>query len=70
MYAARGTCCELAGAGIDSNGLQFDLIVDIDCLQDVVRPVEDDERVAGYVCLPKALLAYVCGAKVLQKVVR
>jgi hypothetical protein len=45
---------ELAGALIDCDSLKLELFVDVDGLQDVVRSVEDDERIARDVDLYSA----------------
>jgi hypothetical protein len=48
---SRRAYCELAGALIDRDCLELELLVDVDGLQDVVRSIEDNERIAGYVDL-------------------
>jgi hypothetical protein len=51
VYVSRRTRCEFAGGRIERDCLELRLLVDVDGLEDVIRPVEDYERVAGYVGL-------------------
>jgi len=51
VYVSRRACRELAGAFVECDCLELRLLVDIDGLEDVVRPIENYERVAGYIGL-------------------
>ena len=46
VYVLRRTHCDFSDAEIDCDGLQLRFLVDVDGLDDMVRPVEYYERVS------------------------
>jgi hypothetical protein len=51
--ASPRACCEFAGAFVDRDCLELEFLVDVDGLEDVVRSIEDNERIARDVDLYK-----------------
>jgi hypothetical protein len=47
----RRTCREFTGCFVDRDCFELEFFVNVDCLEDVVGSVENDERVAGDVDL-------------------
>ena len=58
VYVLCGAYCKLAGAHVERDRLQVEFLVDIDSLNDVVGPVENYKRVAGYVSLCGACISF------------
>lgn len=61
VYVARRADCNLAGALIERDGFELRLFVDIDGLDDMVRRIEDYERIARDVGLQRAQSAMYFG---------
>jgi hypothetical protein len=53
-----GAYCKLAGAHVERDCLQVEFLVDIDSLKDVIGPVENYKRIAGYVSLSGAYISF------------
>jgi hypothetical protein len=47
VYVSRRAYRDLAGAFVECDCLQLELLVNVDGLEDMVRSVENDERIAG-----------------------
>ena len=57
VYMTRRTDSELARVLVERYGLELGFFVDVGCLEDMVRRVEDDEGIARDVGLAHFLLA-------------
>ena len=64
VYVARRADCNLAGALIQADGFELRLFIDIDGLDDMVRRIEDYERIARDVGLQWAQSAMYLGKHV------
>jgi hypothetical protein len=51
---------DLARALVERDGFELELLIDVDGLEDVVRSVEDNERIARDVCLASLRISHGC----------
>jgi hypothetical protein len=51
---------DLARALVERDGFELEFLIDVDGLEDVVRSVEDNERIARDVCLASLRISHGC----------
>jgi hypothetical protein len=58
VYVLGGASCDLAGGFIERDGFELEFLVDVDSLENVVRSVENDERISRDICLTSLRISY------------
>jgi hypothetical protein len=54
------TSRDLARALVERDGFELELLIDVDGLEDVVWPVENNKRIARDVCLASLRISHGC----------